>query len=98
MKEPSSKTQIHVFDLPGVGRLVYRLQFAETDISAVLESPGTIHRRRDRRTFSRWLDKIQRPIKADPRPMHITTLVAGKLASLAVEASGGIFVFGEGMP
>jgi hypothetical protein len=93
-----SKIQTHVLDLPAAGRITYRVRFTQAGIFAVLEAGRRVEHRRERRALARWRDKIHRPLNADPRPMHIISMIAGQFSRLGIEENGNVLVFGEALP
>jgi hypothetical protein len=89
--------QTHILALAS-GRIEYRIRFTTHGIFAVLEAPGRLNCRRERRMLQRWQEKIHRPLNADPRPLSIITMIAGEFSRLGIEQDGGVLVFGEALP
>jgi len=76
MSSPSA-CETHCLDLGPSGRASLRVDFRAGEIVAVLDLPARF-RRRERRAVDGWLQKITRPMDADPRPMRLFCMSEGK--------------------
>lgn len=85
----------HQLQLGRLGAVVVRLTFQATEISAAVDVPGKLPRKY-RRLAERWLDKIIRPLDADPRMFRVVVTSNGKIVSTASELNGiGAVIFAK---
>lgn len=89
--------QTHILSLAS-GRIEYRIRFTPHGIFAVLEAPRRLRCRRERRILQRWQEKIHRPLRDDPRPLHIVSMIDGEFSRLGIEQSEHVLIFGEATP
>jgi len=85
----ADSSQTHFLDLGRAGRVAFKITFRPDEIDGRAECPAQRLSRRDRRSLSRWLLSITKPLDSDPRPMRLVTTFAGRIVALGSEDGRG---------